>query len=181
MAQWHIWAISVIYERLIPISKVRDLLIVADNAGLKNCGRKERQALCEFQRYRKWSYITNYEITDFKSLNIEAEIIYVVADSPQVIDLVKNHLHNGLHLYVSRNHLAMMMHEEAQNPKRVAALAEHWDINVSEIVAFGDDTNDINLLKHCGIGAAVSNALDEVKKQPIISVIPMKMMVLRSG
>ena len=34
----------------------------------------------------------------------------------------------------------------------------------SEIVSFGDDTNDIDLLDFCGISVAMENALDNVKK-----------------
>ena len=32
------------------------------------------------------------------------------------------------------------------------------------MVAFGDDTNDIDMLSMCGIGVAVDNALPEVKE-----------------
>lgn len=35
---------------------------------------------------------------------------------------------------------------------------------MSEIVAFGDDLNDIDMLTECGYGIAVDNAVQEVKK-----------------
>ena len=35
-------------------------------------------------------------------------------------------------------------------------------IGLDEIVAFGDDKNDIDMLKICGTGVAVSNAIKEV-------------------
>lgn len=35
-------------------------------------------------------------------------------------------------------------------------------VNLNEIVAFGDDKNDIDMLKICGTGIAVSNAISEV-------------------
>lgn len=34
---------------------------------------------------------------------------------------------------------------------------------MDEIVAFGDDENDIDMLKSCGLGVAVSNAIPEVQ------------------
>lgn len=46
----------------------------------------------------------------------------------------------------------------------ISALAKSLNINMSEIIAFGDDLNDIEMLSHCGHGIAVSNAVDEVKK-----------------
>jgi len=37
------------------------------------------------------------------------------------------------------------------------------NISLNEIAAFGDDANDIEMLKICGTGIAVSNAIDTVK------------------
>jgi Cof subfamily protein (haloacid dehalogenase superfamily) len=45
----------------------------------------------------------------------------------------------------------------------VKKLAEYWQIPIEDIVAFGDDYNDIELIKNCGIGVAVANGLEEVK------------------
>ena len=43
-------------------------------------------------------------------------------------------------------------------------LSQTSGIDMSDIVAFGDDSNDIEMLKMCGRGIAVSNAVDEVLK-----------------
>ena len=45
----------------------------------------------------------------------------------------------------------------------VNALAAHTGIELKNITAFGDDFNDIEMLKNCGTGVAVANAIDEVK------------------
>lgn len=42
-------------------------------------------------------------------------------------------------------------------------LAETLHIELSDIISFGDDVNDIDMLTECGYGVAVSNAIDEVK------------------
>jgi hydroxymethylpyrimidine pyrophosphatase-like HAD family hydrolase len=34
---------------------------------------------------------------------------------------------------------------------------------LSDIIAFGDDYNDMEMLKNCGVGVAVANACDEAK------------------
>ena len=46
----------------------------------------------------------------------------------------------------------------------ILSLSERSGIPVSEFVAFGDDLNDIEMLRTCGTGVAVGNAIDEVKK-----------------
>jgi Cof subfamily protein (haloacid dehalogenase superfamily) len=45
----------------------------------------------------------------------------------------------------------------------VKFLSEYYAIPVSMIAAFGDDFNDIEMLRNCGVGVAVANALDEAK------------------
>ena len=55
------------------------------------------------------------------------------------------------------------------NPKNatkfngIKILSEYYCIPLSEIVAFGDDFNDIEMLRDCGIGVAMSNAINECK------------------
>lgn len=43
------------------------------------------------------------------------------------------------------------------------AMAAHYKIDTDNFVAFGDDTNDLEMISKCGIGVAVDNAIDEVK------------------
>ena len=45
----------------------------------------------------------------------------------------------------------------------LATVCAELGIAISEVVAFGDDNNDIEMLRDCGIGVAVANAIDEVK------------------
>lgn len=47
--------------------------------------------------------------------------------------------------------------------KAISAVCEAYHIRASEIVAFGDDYADIGMLKMCGIGVAMGNAIGEVK------------------
>lgn len=45
----------------------------------------------------------------------------------------------------------------------IRELAKILNISLNEIVAFGDDKNDMEMLKMCGIGVAVDNAISDVK------------------
>jgi len=42
-------------------------------------------------------------------------------------------------------------------------VARHLGISLADIVAFGDDVNDLEMLEKCGTGVVVANAIDEVK------------------
>lgn len=50
----------------------------------------------------------------------------------------------------------------AGKTEAIKEMASICDIDLSEIVAFGDDKNDIEMLKLCGRGIAVANAISEV-------------------
>jgi hydroxymethylpyrimidine pyrophosphatase-like HAD family hydrolase len=42
-------------------------------------------------------------------------------------------------------------------------IADYFSISLSEVAAFGDDYNDVDMLRECGAGVAMSNAIDECK------------------
>ena len=48
--------------------------------------------------------------------------------------------------------------------KAISAICKACNVSVSEIIAFGDDYADIGMLKLCGIGVAMGNAIQEVKE-----------------
>ena len=52
----------------------------------------------------------------------------------------------------------------ATKEKAIEELCRHLNITSSQIAAFGDDFNDIGMLKFCGAGISMENAIDEVKK-----------------
>lgn len=53
--------------------------------------------------------------------------------------------------------------ETAGKVQAIRELAKILHISLNEIAAFGDDKNDMEMLKMCGIGIAVENAISEVK------------------
>jgi len=76
---------------------------------------------------------------------------------------IEARLDDDFYLTVARDGLGQIMHKEATKSKAVAALAKQWGITRSEIIAFGDDLNDIDMLSCAGVSVAMENALDEVK------------------
>lgn len=51
----------------------------------------------------------------------------------------------------------------ATKDKAIEALSDRMKIPLSQIISFGDDFNDIGMLKLCGKGIAMKNAIPEVK------------------
>lgn len=89
------------------------------------------------------------------------KIVAELSDSKTAAEIAdKNHCH--LQSYRGENWYAFLP-ENASKIQAICALAESMNISLNEIAAFGDDTNDIEMLKICGTGIAVSNAIDAVK------------------
>ena len=51
-----------------------------------------------------------------------------------------------------------------------ARLSELLGVDPGEMIAFGDDYSDIGMLRYCGTGVAVANAIDEVKAAANVTV-----------
>ncbi len=48
--------------------------------------------------------------------------------------------------------------------KGIDEICQHLNISIEETIAFGDGGNDIDMLKHVGLGIAMGNASDKVKE-----------------
>ena len=54
-------------------------------------------------------------------------------------------------------------HKKASKLDAIQHIIELLGISLSDVCAFGDDINDIEMIEHCGYGVAMENALDIVK------------------
>jgi Cof subfamily protein (haloacid dehalogenase superfamily) len=61
-----------------------------------------------------------------------------------------------------------ILHPLADKANALKRLSEYLDIPLKNITVFGDSLNDIEMFKIAGTSVAVSNALDEVKKEASI-------------
>jgi len=154
---------TVVYSRLIPYIVARPLLMACDQYGLKTASQGNVTHYSNFIVSDEWPFITSFQVVDFSKHNKEAEKLYMVVRNRDDVLFIEKHLPKELYLSVSRDNLAMVMHREATKSKALAEMARVWDIKQAEIVAFGDDLNDIDLMVYAGIGVAVENALDETK------------------
>jgi Cof subfamily protein (haloacid dehalogenase superfamily) len=67
-------------------------------------------------------------------------------------------------LNFSNENWCRFAHREAEKMTAVNKISIHAKIAINEIAAFGDDYNDIEMIKGCGIGIAMENGVDENKK-----------------
>jgi hypothetical protein len=66
-------------------------------------------------------------------------------------------------LVSDKYNLVQIMPVHASKAEALAVLMERWGRSLEEVVAFGDDTNDVEMIAESGIGVAMGNAVPEVK------------------
>lgn len=59
--------------------------------------------------------------------------------------------------------LITFQHVNARKELALSAIMKQLNLLPAEVIGFGDDHNDINMLRTCGIGVAVANAVNECK------------------
>ena len=59
--------------------------------------------------------------------------------------------------------LAQISHADISKSDAIRRVVEHTGYSLSSVIAFGDDTNDIEMIRDAGIGIAMANAVPEGK------------------
>ncbi len=106
----------------------------------------------------------NTTLTNFSDLpELPADkIIFITAKSNEIYEIEKL-LDDTLYWEISENEVLMVMNKNARKLNAINDIANHFGISLCEIAAFGDDYNDIEMLRECGQGVAVENAINEAK------------------
>lgn len=71
---------------------------------------------------------------------------------------------NNLNVYLSKPTYLEIMPSSASKTSAIEVLCKKYNIQSSEIIAIGDNFNDINMIEFAGLGIAMGNAPDEVKQ-----------------
>ena len=89
--------------------------------------------------------------------------ILVRLDDEETLAFVKESLTEDLYYTIANGHLIQIMDKAATKWNGIKAMLEISGCTPEETAYFGDDHDDIEPIKMCGMGVAVSNAIEEVK------------------
>jgi len=89
--------------------------------------------------------------------------ILVHLDCKDALPFVQKILTEDLYYTVAHGYLLQIMNKSATKWKGIKAILDIYNYSPDETAYFGDDQDDIEPIKRCGLGIAVSNAIDEVK------------------
>jgi Cof subfamily protein (haloacid dehalogenase superfamily) len=107
---------------------------------------------------------------DFQNDKIEDQKlvkILVKGDEKYIEELTKvvpRELHEKYAVVRSLDHLLEFMYKGSSKAKGLEVLGEILGIKREEIIAIGDGINDLEMIEYAGLGVAMGNAKEEVKK-----------------
>lgn len=81
----------------------------------------------------------------------------------QIVEFLSINFKNELHLYRSKNtYLEVASRKVSKLTAIKTLLKDHIHCDIKEVIAFGDNYNDYEMLKAAGLGIAVGNAKPEI-------------------
>lgn len=107
---------------------------------------------------------TEFVQTDFTTLpDSDAEkVIVEIADETQYLEICSL-LPPQLYGEISDGKLCLILNRNATKYNALRWLCAAWKIPREDVCGFGDDYNDIEMLRWCGIGVAMANAIPQVR------------------
>lgn len=118
--------------------------------------------------YRRASGVEPIFNDDLMSCLTEAPTKIMVIDDERLDTLLAyldTHFAGRLSYCRSRSNFCEIIDVSASKWNAVKALADEWGIKPDEILACGDQGNDLSMIEHAGIGVAMGNAPDYVKEK----------------
>lgn len=124
----------------------------------------ETPVLIEYCQKRKLDYI----VEPFSEIpNIRATKLLAIgkdeAETTRVLEFLQEKFSDELCVVRSLPIFCEIINKEASKGLAVSFLAQKWGIASSEIMAIGDQDNDIELLKSAGVKIAMGNASEGLK------------------
>lgn len=102
----------------------------------------------------------------FPVLPKDTTLYKILASSSQnpLYDSIESVLTDDVYYTIANNELIQIMSKEATKWNGIKHMLAYFDISPTEAVYFGDDNDDVEPVKNCGLGVAVANAIPSVLK-----------------
>lgn len=108
---------------------------------------------------------TPYEVADLALLGQPAAKVLVFSETREPLAPLTIEVPSTAQpLYSARYpHFIQILATDCNKATALHHLVVQMEKSLAQVVAFGDDTNDVEMVAMCGLGIAVANAVDEVK------------------
>lgn len=166
---------TVLAKEFISISNIEEIYKLVSSNNIHMSLYKDDEWYIEKMDYwaKQESEITNIipKITDFKEL---IELWKKEGQGPNKILCMSKHEEinflkekiklNDLNIYPSKPTYLEIMPSKASKTSAINCLQKKFNVDKGEIITMGDNYNDTDMLEYAGIGIAMGNAPEDVKK-----------------
>lgn len=96
----------------------------------------------------------------------EVHKILVMGEAEEIQQLEAKLKQNLPHLSIhrSKNEYLEIMNKAATKSKAIQFMESHLNVSAQEVITFGDNFNDLDMLQYAGLSVAMGNAPDEIKQ-----------------
>ena len=98
----------------------------------------------------------------FEKINLNFSKDYYSYASKKIKNIVKNN--KNIRTWTDKNHKLDIYSTVATKGNALKQLAKSINVQLSEVIAFGDDDNDLEMLSYIGCSVAMKNGNDNVRK-----------------
>lgn len=163
---------KILYEKTLDPEIAREILIWAKENGIhvnlymedKLYGEKNNLSIMRYTSERSIPHnLCDFDTIELKNINKLLAIDF--EDAEKVTGWV-NYLQERfpeLYIVKSTPYFCEVSNDAARKSRAVEFLTEYWGFKKEEVLAIGDQNNDIELLKAGGISVAMGNATSELK------------------
>lgn len=117
------------------------------------------------------SYITGINAIDinletYLSKNNIVHKIMCMGEASQIQDVYEtvSSKFENLTIYKSKDTYLEIMNKKASKSGAIEIICEKYNVDSNEVIAFGDNYNDLDMIKYVGFGVAMGNAPQDIKK-----------------
>ena len=104
------------------------------------------------------------EILDLKDLDFKEAFKIIICNNQSINPELLKHLPKECKGVITDNGtLCQIMHSEVSKWNSIKYVLEDLNYESSDVIAFGDDYNDLEMIENSGTGVAMKNAVDELK------------------
>ena len=127
--------------------------------------------------FNKYDQYTKYyeELTGIKAIIVENFTIdnivninkFLWFDTPENLEYIKKNVMNsvdGVDCFKSQKVILEIVPTNVNKGEAIKFLANYYNIDISEVIAIGDDENDMSMISVAGLGVAMGNAKECVKE-----------------
>jgi Cof subfamily protein (haloacid dehalogenase superfamily) len=106
-----------------------------------------------------------YELVDYSEMTFKptAKVLVNLSCVSSLENIIENIPQDCSMVITDEGSLGQIMAKGVSKLEAIRYILNEWKMEMDDIVAFGDDFNDIDIIKHSGVGVAMGNAVSDLK------------------